>query len=344
MRNKAIIGIGLLLVTFLLINSDLVRYSLNQAYGQVKILYEARPVNEYLENPDFSREKKDKIILIEEAKKYAEDSLGIKKTKNYSKLYDDQKDTALTMWVLSACKPFQLEAYEWKFPLLGTFSYKGYFNLKHAKAEKESLDSLYYDTGIRTAGAWSTLGWFNDPIMGNLLNDSDGQIAETIIHELTHTTLYVKNDVTFNENLAVFIGHKGALKFLSKKYGEQSTQYKEYLNNWKDRQIFNDYVLNTAKELETLYNSFDSKTSDNNKKTKKELLIKSFTTGILKLDLSNKEKYFNRFKNKIPNNTFFMSYKRYNSNLKDFDKELNEKFNNNLKLFITFLKQKYTSL
>ena len=344
MKKKALGSIGIILLIIVTMNLDLVKYGLTQGYGQFRIIYDAKPVSEYLQNPEFSKQKKEKLKLIEKAKRFAEDSLGIKKTKNYSTLYDDSTKGSLTMWVLTACKAFEFTPYEWKFPIIGTFSYKGYFNKKQAKKEEKELSQEGYDTGIRTAGAWSTLGWFNDPIMGNLLDDSDGYIVETIIHELTHATIYVKNDVAFNENLAVFIGHKGALLFLKNEFGKESKEYIEYLNNWKDRKTFKDYVLETSIKLKQRYANFTPTDDYKKKEEVKNNLLQEFVIGINQLDIKNKKNYSKRFKKKLPNNTFFMSYIRYNASLDQFEKEFNSNFNQNIKDYLDFLKQKYSSL
>ena len=93
--------------------------------------------------------------------------------------------------------------------------------MKYAKAEslKAELESEGYEVRIRPVGAWSTLGFFNDPILSNMLERSPGALAELIIHEMTHATLYVKDGVDFNENLATFVGEQGALEFLEAQYG-----------------------------------------------------------------------------------------------------------------------------
>jgi predicted aminopeptidase len=123
---------------------------------------------------------------------------------------------------------FQLKAYEWDFPLIGSFSYKGFFNYDQALEEEDKIRKNGYDTSIDEIAGWSTLGWFKDPVLSDMLDRSSGSLANLIIHELTHGTLYVKDNVDFNENLASFVGDKGALIFLRHKYGENSKEYHEY--------------------------------------------------------------------------------------------------------------------
>ena len=107
-----------------------------------------------------------------------------------------------------------MRAYEWSFPFLGRVPYKGFFD-RGAAIEEDSLLRLKgYDTGIGNIRGWSTLGWFKDPILSGMLENSEGALANLIIHELWHGTLYVKDSADFNENLASFAGEQGALLFL----------------------------------------------------------------------------------------------------------------------------------
>ena len=209
------IGVAIGLVVLIAFNLDLLEYGIGQLRGQMTILAEARPIDEVLEDPTFPDSLKTKIHLIQEVRQFAVEELELVDSKNYTTIYDQKGRDVL--WNVSACEPYELKPYKWSFPILGSFSYKGFFDLEKARQERGVLDSLGLDTNIRAVGAWSTLGWFQDPILSNMLYRKEGDLAELIIHELTHATIFVKDSLTFNENLASFIGTEGAKLFLEKK-------------------------------------------------------------------------------------------------------------------------------
>src|SRR5690606_16736486 len=133
---------------------------------------------------------------------YAISEIGLEESKNYTSYYDQKGQVIL--WNLSACESYEFTPKLWSFPFLGSFPYKGYFDLDKAMEEYQLLKELGYDARIRPVNGWSTLGWTKDPILSNMTERSTGAIVELIIHELTHSTLFVKDNIEFNENLASF--------------------------------------------------------------------------------------------------------------------------------------------
>ena len=320
------------LITVITINYRLIDYGISQAKGQFKIVRQAKPNSEWLNNPDFPDSLKRKLKLVDEIKRFAFDSLGIDFSENYSSMYDQGGEPV--MFVVSACKPYELVPRKFSFPIIGSFSYKGFFVKERAEKEEEGLIEKGYDTNIRTAGGWSTLGWFNDPILSEMLSRSDGYLTETIIHELTHGTLFVKDSLTFNENLASFIGWHGARKFLKNIYGGNSKEYLDYINHWQDRRIFVSHILSGAKKLDSLYQMFEDTLTIEQKEYSKRNLIDAIVNSIDTLPLSNSKKYKEYFQSIKINNTFFMSYLRYNGEIEILEKELRNKYNNDIKMLL----------
>lgn len=330
----------LLIMVSCLVWSDLVIYGLSQATGQVSMIIKAQPINEALADKNFPDSLKQKLILITEIKKYAVDSLGIKTSNNYSDVYN-QNHTSLLLTV-SACEPYALKPKEWTFPVLGSVPYKGFFNTYKAKIEINELMKQGYDIDVYSPSGWSTLGWFNDPILSNMLYRSAGQLANLIIHELTHGTIFIKNNVDYNENLANFIGDKGAEQFLKYKFGNNSKELIHYQQNKADEKIYSDYMLKSIERLDSLYTEIKAEKNDVAKKEKKKKLILQIVRGVNHLNLYKRENYF-KFSLKAisEKNAFFMSFQRYDSQYDVFEKELNTKFNGQLKAYLLFLKKKY---
>ncbi len=321
---------------------DLVGYGLMQGKGQLMILWEAQPIEDFLEAPDFPDSLKGKLRLIQEVRVFAIDSLGISPSDNYTTMYNQLGENLL--WNVTAAEPFALVPYRWTFPFLGSFPYKGYFDLEKAKMERARLDSAGYDTHIGAVSGWSTLGWFKDPILSKMLNRSEGDLAELIIHELTHGTLYVKDSVEFNENLASFVGRMGAIRFLSTRFGTNSRELASYIDSEADYEKIYQHYLKGARKLDSLYKSMTvSMTLEEKAKLKTEMIL-----GIMQqLDtLTFKDRAPLKWKrdNKLPNNTFFMSYLRYRGKLDSFEKELEDKFGGDLRAYVTYFKELYPSL
>ncbi len=320
---------------------DLLQYGLMQARGQLKILWKARPIEEVLTDTNFPDSLKQKLQLIQEIRRFAEDSIGLNPSKNYTTFYDQHGKPIL--WVLTACPPYELKAYEWRFPLLGSFSYKGFFELPKAEAEEQRMKALGYDTDIDEVPGWSTLGWFKDPVLSNFLRRSPGHLADLIIHELTHGTLYVPDNVDYNENLANFVSYQGALMFLRYKYGENSPELQHYVHSMSDKKRFIRFVLQAAKSLDSLYGSFPPDMADSKKAAAKQQHVERIVHALDTVKFAS-DRYRNYFADFTPNNTFFMEFIRYNEQQNAFEEEFYQKFGGDFKKYWKHLKATYPSL
>lgn len=334
--------IGLfVLIIFALVNYEMVWYGIKQGYGQMNIILNAQPIGDFLNDPEYPQEKKEKIRLVQDLRAFAFDSLGLDRNESYTSLYDQQDEPIL--WNVTACEPYQLQAYTWEFPILGTFSYKGFFSLEGAKEAANELKEQGYDIDIREVGGWSTLGILNDPILSEMLERSTGSLANLIIHELTHGTLYVKDGVSYNENLASFVGDYGALRFLRSTYGVESEEYLQYTNGKVDRDLFTNYTLTAAKSLDSLYKAMGEGLDITQKEAQKKSFLEGFVEGLQEVPFSNK-RYYDIFSEELPNNTFFMSRLRYKGQQNQFKEEFEQQFKGDFPKYLAHLKETYPSL
>ena len=253
MVKKIIWTVIALFVLALLFNWDILSYGIRQAQGQLRITFNTLPVETILNDTLFPDSLKQKIKIVQQARVFAFQELGLTPSENYTTFYDQKGEVAL--WNLSASKAYMLEPKLWSFPILGSFPYKGFFDLERAKQERDELIDQGYDARIRPVGGWSTLGWTTDPILSNMLEREEGSLAELIIHELTHSTLFVKDNIEFNENLASFIGEQGAIQFLDEKYGKNSHAYFDYVLAEEDSKTFRNQMLLATSKLDSLYRS-----------------------------------------------------------------------------------------
>lgn len=317
-------------------------YGARQARGQFNIIWNARPVEELLADPAFPDSLKAKLQLIEQVRLYAVDSLGLKDTKNYKTLFDQQGKEI--MWVVTASEPFRLKPKEWRFPILGAVPYKGFFNEPEALQLKDQLERDGWDVSVRNPGGWSTLGWFTDPILSKMLERNEGDLASLIIHEMVHATIFVKDSVDFNENLASFIGDRGAEKFLIAHFGKESPQYKTFVAEDADYVKYVDHVLRGTTRLDSLYSSFDEHMPLAEKTISKQQMIGEIISTLDTLSVSGEKKLSTRFKNKIPNNAFFMSFIHYQSGQDELWAEWQQTFDGDLRKYIQHLSEKYPFL
>ncbi len=337
--KKVLKYIALVIVVVCLFNCNSIWYGIQQGKGQLNIVWSAKPLQKYLDDPNYPDSLKAKIRLIDEIKRFAYDSLGIYPSKNYTKMFDQKGEPG--MYVVTACEPYALKPYKWSFPIMGEFSYKGYFKKKKAVKESKKLKEEGYDTDIGEVNAWSTLGWFKDPVMSSMLKKSEGQLARLLIHELTHGTIFVKNDVQFNENLASFIGDKGAILFLENKYGRDSQVMKDYFGELSDLTKIRAHMHRAAKRLKGFY----AKHEGTEPKEEKKLLIQQMLMEMDTLSLGSfkKVRAIQAQKEDL-NNTFFTDFLMYREDQEALEKIFQEEFNSDFDLYFSHLKDKYTTL
>ena len=133
--------------------------------------------------------------------------------------------------------------------------YLGFFDRESADAEREKLLKKDLDVSVGVADAYSTLGWFEDPVTLNLLEGSTLDLVDTILHEMTHTTLYVKGQGEFNEGLAMLVGKVGAILFLENAYGPLDPLTVEAKKSLEDERIFSSFLTSLLEQLESVYDS-----------------------------------------------------------------------------------------
>ncbi len=198
-------------------------YLLKQAEGQLYVLLHQRDLEEMLADPEVPAETKEKLRLVVAIKEFGERRMRLKPSKNYAAFYDTRGRPI--SYMVSACRKDRFEPYTWWFPIVGTVPYKGFFRRSDAREEALALEDEGYDVSLGAAAAYSTLGYFADPVLSTMLDYPEEQLAALILHELTHGTLYLPGGTDFNEGLASFTGWQGALEFARERHGTSSEAY-----------------------------------------------------------------------------------------------------------------------
>ncbi len=227
-------------------------YVLRAAYEEGKILWRREPIVEYVQRPEVTLENQEKLKLVLAVREYARDVLKLNVGGSYSSYsYVDRPD--LTHIVVAAPKT-ELRPYTWWFLIVGSVPYKGFFEKADAEEEAARLNADGYDTNIRPSAAFSTLGWFDDPLLSHLLRYDKVVLSEIVFHELFHQTLYVSGAGAFNESVANFIGHRAAIDFFRDRFGAESAEHKRTIQVWQEEREFGLFVAELAQTLTELYN------------------------------------------------------------------------------------------
>lgn len=342
-HRKVLFVILILVVGFVLINLESIVYGLQQGAGQAEVLWNAQEIEELLKDPSFPDSTKEKFKYIAEVKAFSEEFLGLTQTKNYSTFYDQKGKPIL--WVVTASPEFEIKAFEWSFPIAGSFPYKGSFDIEIAKQIQEEMNFKGYDTELDEVNAWSTLGWFKDPILSSMLQRGPGSLAELIIHESLHATLYVKDSAVFNENLASFIGKLGAQEFLAHKFGVNSEELEKYKASFVRRKKYKDYLRIEIDKLNEFYSNMDTTQTIEKRRILKVGEIERIKEGLFEIDFFSDSLKGRKWLEKVEyNNAYFSGFSTYSSDLPKLTEQLQHEFNGDLKKMVTSFKNKYESM
>jgi predicted aminopeptidase len=146
-----------------------------------------------------------------------------------------------------------LSPYTWWFLFVGQVPYKAFFTEKDARLKADQFQAQGYDTYIRSVQAFSTLGWFDDPLLAHLLKYDKVTLAEVLFHELFHNTLFLKGEVDFNESLANFVGNRATIIFFRDLGGEESPEYLQAVKAWEEELEFSAFINRVGTSLKDLY-------------------------------------------------------------------------------------------
>ena len=325
---NALLWILIVLMSF---NSGTVIYLFYQAKGQISILLNRQTIEDFSSQNQLSDVQAANLRLISQIKSYSVDSLAYKPTSNFTKIYN-QKNSSI-LWVISASHKYKIEPYFWNFPVVGKVSYKGFFDKEKALREQNRLIGKGYDVDLRSVSAWSTLGWFSDPVLSNMLNRSKGSLCNLIFHELFHATYYAPSSVDYNENLASFIAHKATLQFLS----SDTTELNEYIRSYQDNKKIDTEISEILSELNIFYDSIKNY-SDSQKLILKLQKFNTIYSRLTQLPTSSKGKVESIIRQiSQSKNAWFVDFKQYNSLQDSLEVIFNKNYNSSLRKMVQSL-------
>ncbi len=281
-------------------------YFYQASKGQLSLFNRARPLEQVIQDPRTDPSIAGLLKSVPEIKTYGE-KFGLKPTPNYRDYVSLDRDSVV--YVVTVCKPLQFEPKIFSFPLVGSFNYLGWFSESDAKDFAKKFEDEGMDVDVRGASAYSTLGWFDDPLLSSMIPMDEGRatpsargaLVNVVLHESVHATVYINNQSYFNEGLAAFVADILTQKYFKDHQLLETQEWKAYQDSEKRGEEVRARLLKAVADLKIIY---DSSASDDVKKEKKLAYLESL------------QKEYPRFR-KITNATL-VQYQTYHSTEGDF--------------------------
>ena len=225
------------------------RYLSRAGWEEARILWRRRDIADIVADTAVPAATRAKLRMVLDARAFASNVLGLKVGHSFTSFSQLDNDTLVL--VLSAAYRDRLEHYRWWFPLVGSVPYKGWFDFDVARREEANFQSRGFDTYLRPASAFSTLGWFNDPLVSTTLRSDTLALANTVIHELTHNTYYAPGQAEFNESFANFVGARGSREFFRAR-GQRGAMT-EADDRWGDEKLLAAFWKHLHRDLDSTF-------------------------------------------------------------------------------------------
>jgi len=228
-------------------------YLTRAAYEGGRLLWHRKSIAGVLTRTDLTEDTRAKLETVLAVRKFAADRLGLNVGGAYQTV--TQVDAGAIVWIVMAAPRTSLTPYTWWFPIVGAVPYRGYFSHDAANAEAASLEAQGFDTHVRSAVAFSSLGFFDDPLLSNLLKLDRVELAGVIIHELFHRTYFLASNVMFDESAATWVGGRGAIDFFAETEGANSADAIAARGIYESDLKFASFLLQEEARLLRLYQS-----------------------------------------------------------------------------------------
>jgi predicted aminopeptidase len=228
--------------------SDDVRYLSRAGMEETRILMHRTPINRLARDSGTAPALRAQAKLVLEVRAYAK-TLGLAANETFTSYSDVGRDTLLL--VLTASPKTCICPVTWRYPIAGRVPYKGFFNFEQARRMAAEYTARGFDVNLRPSAAFSTLGWFDDPMLSTALTSDSLELAAMVFHEIAHNTLWVKGATDFNESFAQWVAYRSAERFFSSRHDPVTAD--RAARRWRDEQVLADYYRVLIDKLDSLY-------------------------------------------------------------------------------------------
>lgn len=249
-RSRPIFKLLVLTLSLITLGSCSPSYVLRAAWEESKILSAREDIQAVLKQEQLEQSTRDKLTLVLEAREFAKE-IGLDPKKSFLKYSDVGRNELL--WVISASEKLEFKPYTWWFPIVGEIPYKGFFDKQQAEQLTSELAQKGYDTSLRSASAFSTLGWFNDPILSTTLKAKEVELVNTVLHEILHSQIWLKDQAVFNESMANFVGYVAAEAFFKSRYPNQAERNNQARVSRQFALRYSGFIQELIEELGAIY-------------------------------------------------------------------------------------------
>jgi predicted aminopeptidase len=331
-RRRRLLGAtrqaGFIVALSLALSACSAGYLLRAGVEEAKILWRRQPIEEVLRQNGLDDETRAKLELVLDVRRFARDTLDLRVGGSYGSLA--RVDADQVVHVVSAAYPLRLESYTWWFPIVGSVPYKGFFSQDAAEREAVSLRRDGLDTYVRPSVAFSTLGWFDDPLLTTMLRSDEIGLTSTVLHELTHNTLYLAGQARFNESFASFVGYRGAVLYYTS-VGDAEARAAA-ARRWDDAVLYSEFLGRLFERLEAAYaGGADLKD--------RERLFDAARAEFAALPWANEPR--RRFGTPVLNNAILLQERLYADRLAVFER-LQRQYGGDLQLTVTQIRERVT--
>jgi predicted aminopeptidase len=256
---------------FFLLNACSERdYLLQSVKGQWDLMSRAKPIDDILEQNSEPQNIRDQLTKVVELREFAVNSLKLPDTGSYREYADLERP--YVVWNLVVAPELSLELNQWCFPVVGCVTYRGYFDEMSATTLAQKYSVQGFDVDVYGVQAYSTLNWFDDPVLNTFLNNDDLHLAALLFHEMAHQVIYVQNDTVFNESFAKTVEMEGLRRWLQ---GTDSHDlWAQCLQREDQSADFYKFLEKVRAELHLIYNSMLE--NDQKRLAKKRVLTKAY--------------------------------------------------------------------
>lgn len=217
--------------------------------GEMSVLAKRRPISGLIDDPHLAPELRQRLRLAQRMRNFASRQLHLPDNQSYRSYADLGR--RYVVWNVFAAPEFSLKPKRWCFAIVGCLAYRGYFQQQRAQSFAAALRQQHYDVYVAGIPAYSTLGWFSDPLLSTVIDWPAADLAGLIFHELAHQKLYIKGDTVFNESFAVAVEREGVRRWM-RDHGS-AAEYQAYRRDRERRRQFTHMVMRTRERLQRLY-------------------------------------------------------------------------------------------